>query len=703
MAMFCAQGVKADEDSGGAKADAWQTPDWISRLDVTGRYVGTPGGSESQFMENHNLQSGPIVRFEMKDDVQEDGRLLIEGMFEPLQDRGFLFVDVDLPELLRFDSELQAWREYYNARTGEADQTVNGTRLGAFFPNGNNSTHFFGGGKPRVDWLRSRSGVSVDLPGPFHDLRADLFYRRTRGEMSLLKGGTVLPPLSLRTDPLDVDPTVAGSGPGTVFFDISSRKKIDYETIGGQLAARAKLGATNLQVDLRAMHHDLKSTVLEANFQLDATSSELARFGRDTTIDQGSVDLVASRNLAHNLFVFGGGSFSWERSEPEPSQEIQSGILSLSPVRAVTRETLNAEVTRFTLAFTSGTVFQPVPSVVVRATASARGSRQEGDLAERRDEISGLISPGDFGTIFNSSERDTASLGARVKADWRVASRLKIAGFAEMDYRYEASESRRTLNFVVAEAAEVEEVENHRARFKVGSEARYRFRRGRSLAAGYEFSYVGFEADVDLLSNQFIVADYERLRHRVHLKAAGRIAKKMHGELRAQYVFESRRFDAPNVDPTDFAASTDAEIEIQSFVITPMLTYQHNKHWSGVLSASLAREDTKLVDDGPAPAGFSSRFKGFAYRTLTGTVTASMNWVPTARVTNVLGYTLYTNADSVENVGHDASVRTKIALDENWAVTGTLRYLGFSPASEPNNVVDDYHAIVVSAGVTGRF
>ncbi|MFP6656101.1 MAG: hypothetical protein VCB25_10775, partial [Myxococcota bacterium] len=545
-AMLCAQNVMADE--------GFQGPDWVPMMSVSGRYVGTPGGSGSKFLEDHNLQSGPILRFEIEDEFQEEGLLVIGGLFEPLQDQGFLLIDLDLPEILRFDSEVQAWREYYNVRTGEADQTVNGTRLRDFFPNSNNSTHFYGGGKPRVDWLRTRSGVSVDLPGPFHDLRADLVYRRTRGEMSLLKGGTVLPPLSLRMDPLDIEPTVAGSGPGTVFFDISSRKKIDYESIGGALAARARLGATNFQMDLRGMHHALKSTVLEANFQSDANSSELARFGRNTTIDEGSVDLVASRNLEHNVFVFGGGSFSWERSEPEPTQEIQSGILSLAPLRNVTRQTLNGEVTRFTLAVTGGTVFQPMPNIVVRATASARGSRQEGDLAERRDESSGLITAGDLGTVFNSSDRDLVSLGARVKADWRAASRLKIVGLAEIDYRYTAAESRRTLNFVVAEAAEIEEVENHRSRFKVGTKARYRFRRGRSLEGGYEFSYVGFEADVDRLSNQFIFADYERLRHRFHLKAAGRIAKKIHGELRAHYVFESRTFDAPNVDPADFSA-----------------------------------------------------------------------------------------------------------------------------------------------------
>ena len=145
---------------------------------------------------------------------------------------------------------------------------------------------------------------------------------------------------------------------------------------------------------------------------------------------------------------------------------------------------------------------------------------------------------------------------------------------------------------------------------------------------------------------------------------------------------------------------TDGEIEIQGFLITPVLTYQHDEHWGGVLSASIGRQSYELVDAGAAPVGFSSRFAGFEYEALTATLTGSMNWAPTDQLRNVLSYTLYHNSESVENLGHDASIRTSYALDENWDVNGTVRYLGFAPN---DNVVDDYDTVIVSAGLTGRF
>ena len=699
--MLCAPGVMAAEDSDAAGGNTWhEMPEWVDHIGVTGRYVGTPGGSESKYLEDHNIQSGPVISLGIRDKVLDEGVLSVEGMVEPVQDQGYLLFDLDLPGAFSVHSDIQAWREFYNTRTGDADETVNGTELRAFFPNSNNSTHFFGGGKPRVDWLRTRSGFAVEMPGPFNDLRADFLYRRVRGEMSLLKGGSVFEPPSVPFDPADVIPTVAGSGPGTVFFDISGRKQIDYESIGGVASVRARFSGLNVQIDGHGMRHKLKSTVYEPNFQTTAANSELERFGRDTTIDTAGGDIVVSRSLRHNLFVFGGASFSWDRSEPEPTQIVQTGIRSVAPTSVLTRETLNSEVERFSGALSGGTVFQPIPTVVVRATAAFRGSSVDGDLTERRDE-SGFI--GDIGTVVNSSERNTTSIRARVNADWRAAKRLKVSGFAQYDFRYEEAESRRVLNFVAIEAPEIEDYTNERSKFKIGGEARYRFRRGRTLEGGYEFSYVGFESDVDELSNQFILADYERTRHRIHMKAAGRITKKLHGEVRAQYVFESRTLDEPNVDPPDFAVGAEGEIEIQSFMITPMLAYQHDEHWSAVLSASLSRTEYKLVDDGPSPAGFSSRFQGFDYEALTGTLSASMNWSPTEKVRNVLSYTLYSNDESVQNIGHDASIRTSYALDENWDVNGSLRYLGFDPDDDTNNVVDDYHTVIVSAGVTGRF
>ena len=700
VVALCAPNVAAEDSDSDSETDdkdgSWhETPPWIDYFGVAGRYVGTPGGSGTKYLEDHNIQSGPIVTLGIQDEVPGEGLLKIEGMSQPLQDQGYLHFDLDVPESFSIHSNIQAWREYYNLRTGEGDKTALGTPMKSFFPNGNNNSRFFNGGKPRVDWLRTRSGVAIELPGAFNDVWADLVYNHVDGDMNLLKGGTVLDPTGLPGSGLG--PIVPGSGPGTIAFDISSRKNVDYDSIGALAGGRARFGAVNFQVDLRGMRHDIKSTVSEPNLTTNSANSELELFGQNTKIGIGSVDLVASRNIRHNLFVFGGAAFSWERSEPEPTQTVQSGIRIVNPVRVLTRQTLSSEITRLSESFTGGAVFMPSSKMVVRTTAAIRASQQDGDLNENRDE-SGFLT-GDIGRIFNDSKRNMVSTRLRVKGDWRAARRLKISGIAQYDFRYEDIKSRRIFT-IVGETPELEKYTNERSSVLAAVEARYRFRHGRTVEGGYEFTYVNFSNDVDRLSNQFIVADYERLRHRIHLKAGGRISRKLRGELRAQYVFESRTLDAPNVDPPDFTTGDDGDIEIQVFSITPMMTYQHNEKWSGVLSASLSRREYKLVDDGPAPAGFSSRFRGFDYETLTGTVTASANWTPTEKITNVFSYSLYTNTDSVENVGHDASVRTSYALDENWNVNGTLRYLGYNPN---NNTVDDYRAVIASAGVTGRF
>ena len=685
--------IAADDDGEAGGTPAWlEPPGWVDRIGIAGRYAGTVGGSESKYLEDHNIQSGPIFSLGIQDEITRDGMLSIEGMLEPLQDQGFLILDFSQAERVHFNTDIQAWREYYNTRTGEADETVLGRNLSSFFPNSNNSTHFFGGGKPRADWLRTRTGIAIDLPGPFSRISADFVYRRVRGEMSLLKGGTVF-------DALAVPPVVSGSGPGTVFFDISSRKQIDYETFGGIFATRSTLGNVNWQFDASGMSHELKSTVNEANFGTDAASSELERFGRDTSLKIVNGELVASRHLRPDLFVFGGTSFSWERSDPDPFQSVQTGIRSVAPVRVLTRRTLGSDVIRFSEAVTGGAVFTPLPNVIVRAKASVRASQQEASLNENRDE-SGFLA-GDIGTIANDSKRNVVSTRVRLKADWRAARRLSISGLAQYDLRYDNVRSSRILNFAAVEAPEIEDYTNQRSQARAGLTGRYRFRRGRTLEGGYEFTWVGFENDINTLANQFIVADYERLRHRIHVKAAGRISRKLRGEIRAQYVFESRTLDAPNVQPPDITAGGDGDIEYQGFTITPVLTYQHDPHWSGVLSASISRHEYKLVDDGPAPAGFSSRFAGFEFESLTETVTLGVNWVPSDRFSGGVSYTVYANTESVENVGHDALVRSTFALDENWDMNGSVRYLGFTPGDD--NTVDDYHTVIVSLGLVGRF
>jgi hypothetical protein len=696
LSVLSAQNVTAQDEEPADEGSWHETPAWLNHFGVTGRYVGTPDGSESKYKEDHNIQSGPIITLGIQDDVLDEGVLFIEGMSEPLQDQGYLLFSLDVPESFSLHSNIQAWREYYNKRTGEADETALGTHMNTFFPNTNNSSRFFAGGDPRVDWLRTNTGVAVELPGAFNDVWADFIYRRVQGDMNLLKGGTVFDPTPLPGSGLG--PVVPGSGPGTVAFDVSSRKDVDYKSVGALAGGRARFGATNFQVDISGMHHDFESTVSETNFFTDQANSEIEEFGQDTTVDIGSIDLVASRSLRHDLFVFGGAAFSWERSEPEPTQVVQSGIRIANPVRELTRETVNSEITRWSQSINGGAVFMPSSTVVVRATGSVRASQLNGDLTEDRDESSFLT--GDIGRVFNDSDRDTVSARLRLKSDWRAARRLKVSGIVQYDFRYEDIKTSRVFTFV-GEAPEIEKYTNERSTVLAGVQARYRFRRGRSLEGGYEFSYVTFENDIDELSNQLIMADYERFRHRIHLKAAGRITRKLHAELRGQYVFERRDLDSPDVEPPDFTVGEDGEIEVQIVSLSPMMTYQHDEHWSGVLSGSLSYTDYEIVDAGPSPAGFSSRFRGFEYEAVTGTVTASMNWAPTEQITNVISYTLYANSESVDNVGHDASVRTSYALDENWDVDGALRYLGYDPGD--NNVVDDYHTIIASVGVTGRF
>ncbi len=672
---------------------AWlDLPEWVDRIGVAGRYVGTPGGSESKYLEDHNIQSGPIFSLGLRDEVSRDGFLSVEGMVQPLQDQGFLILDFNQADRIRFSSDIQAWREYYNTRTGEDDETVLGRNLSSFFPNTNNSTRFFGGGKPRVDWLRTQTGVAIDLPGPFSRVSADFLYRQVRGEMSLLKGGTVL-------DPLAVPIFVGGSGPGTVFFDISSRKQIDYESIGGIVATRSDLLGVNWQFDASAMKHDLKSTVSEANFGTDAASSELERFGRDTRLKIANTELVGSRHVRHDLFVFGGASFSWERSDPDPFQSVQTGIRSAAPTRILTRQTLGSDVVRFSEAVSGGAVFTPMSNVIIRAKASVRASQQEASLNESRDESAFFT--GDFGTIRNDSKRNLVAARVRVTGDWRAARRLSFSGLMQYDIRSESVRSRRILDFVVLEPSEIEDYTNQRSEARVGLGARYKFRRGRTLEGGYEFSWIDFANDINTLSNQFILADYERFRHRLYAKAAGRITRKLRAEIRAEYVFENRTLDAPDVQPPDVTVGDDGEIEYQGFMITPVLTYQHDPHWSGILSYSIGRREYKLVDDGPAPAGFSSRFAGFEYEAITQSATLGVNWVPIDRLTNSISYTIYANTESVENIGHDASIRSTFALAENWDMNGSVRYLGFTPGDD--NTVDDYHTVIVSMGFVGRF
>jgi hypothetical protein len=685
-----------DEEDEPAKKDdgAWlRPPQWLKESGVVGRYVGTPSGSTAKYLEDHNIQSGPVFTLGVGDELSKNETLYIEGMAEPLQDQGYLLLDYSKAEGLSFTSDIQAWREYYNTRTGNKDETVFGTPIdpAGIYPNTINSTHFYGGGKPKADWLRTRTGVALEVGGPVNDVWADFLYRRVKGEMSMLKGGSV-------SDPNATPPIVDGSGPGSVLFDVSSRQQIDFNSYGGVAGMRAALLGLNWRFDASGIRHDLKSRVNEPNFGTDASSSELEIYKQNTHLNVVTGDAVASRNLRHDLFVFGGTSFTWERSDPDPSTVVQDGVRAPMVTAFQTRQTLSADITRFSEALTGGAVYTPIPSVIIRGTATVRASQQDGNLNESRDEST--FPTGDVGVIRNDGNRNGVSARGKLTADWHAMQRLTISGLAQYDFRWDDVRTTRVLNFTQVQPAEIEDYTMTRNQARAGVDARYRFRRGRVLNGGYEFTWVGINNDINTLQNQFIMGDSNRYRNRIYLNASGPIAKKVRGELRAQYIFEKRSLDAPSVQPPDFATSSDGDIELQGFTVTPVLTYQHNQEWSGVLTGSVGRFEYKLVNDGPAPVGFNSRFSGFQYKALTETATTSINWVPSERFTNTLSYTLYHNSEDVDNIGHDAMVKSTFKINETWDTSGSVRYLSFIP---DRATTDDYHTIIVSMGLTGRF
>jgi len=77
-----------------------------------------------------------------------------------------------------------------------------------------------------------------------------------------------------------------------------------------------------------------------------------------------------------------------------------------------------------------------------------------------------------------------------------------------------------------------------------------------------------------------------------------------------------------------------------------------------------------------------------------------MNWAPADRLKTSASYTIYNNHESVENMGHNAVIRSAYALDENWNLNSGVRYLGYQP---DNNNLDDYSTIIVTLGFSGRF
>jgi len=670
-----------------------ETPDWFEGADVLGRFVHV-FGSESKFREDHNMQSGVDIGASAFDE-SEDGRIIsFDGMFQPVDQQGYGRFNYDKLGAYSFDSQFQGWSEFYNTRPGVDDQTVLGTRLdpSGAYPNTTDGRPTYGGGKPSVDWLTLKAGVAKELPGPFNDVYADFMYRTQKGEMSLVKGGTI-------TDPLAVPTTVPGSGPGTVFFDYPGRKDVNYETVGCLAGVRSSLGGIAWRFDGSAYHHDIKSRVREPNFGSSASLGEFESFREDTDIVTANANLVGSRQLTPELFIYGGGVFAFAESEPNPSQVVQGNFPPGAVPGLITRVTRgDGEVTRYNESLNAGLVYQPVSSVVMSADLGFRASQQDGNLNELRDE-SALLT-GDTGSVANDSNRDNLSFFAKGDVTWKAARRLSFKGQASYKHSSDDVDSKRVFGFVVAEPNEIEDYDVNRERVTAGASGRYRFKGGRRLDVGYDFLYEGSDTDADQLNNQFLVGDYKRTQHNVLIKFSGRITRKLRGEVRGRYTFEKRDMDAPIVDALILGSAGQGNVEFQGISLSPTLSYQHSATLSGYLNVTVGQQQWDLENAGVAPAGFNGRFAGFEYDTITETATIGMNWAPADRLKTSASYTIYNNHESVENMGHNAVIRSAYALDENWNLNSGVRYLGYQP---DNNNLDDYSTIIVTLGFSGRF
>lgn len=647
------------ESDGGSDA-SFAMPGWLSLVSPHGKYV-LRNGSRSKFLEDYNLQSG--VDNHLHIDHSANGRdFSLRGFGQSGEKQGFLTTEYG--ELGSFDLmlDLQAWTEYYNVRTGEDRPNV--------FPFSNSGRLAFGSGIPSTDWFTVGGSAGVQTDSVFSDVYLDFHYRDVNGDQTLVKSGSV--------DGLFVD----GSGPGTVAFDYPSRKKVDYDSYMSFMGGRSGLGGINWQTDVSYEFHNLHSKTTAPHFDAATVIDEVDRFDEDSQVHLVKYDLAGGRALSSDMYVYGTGFFSYERSDPDPDQFVATPLGTFQ-----TRETTGSKVNRYTPAASFGTVYQLASDAVLSANTSLRGHISNADLDETRNESAFLV--GDVGDVSNDVDRYAVVSTTEMNANWRVAPRVTIEGNARYQYRWDDVDSRQDMNFVQTEPSEIEKYETDNHRLKVGPSIRYKMRKGRKVEAGYEFSYTDVEQDVDKLSNQFILGDYDALRHRAYVKASGRMMKKLRGELRAQYVYEERDMDAPRVQPQIVGNASSGKVNSHIWNVTPSLYYLPSKDWSlyGTYSIGYVKIE---------PNSGSS----FEYKTLTQSGSMGVTYRASEKWSASGAYTVYYNDDSVENIGHNASLTGAYDIDENWEIHGGYRYLMFDM---DDTSMDDYDTSIISLGVTGRF
>ncbi|MBW2726372.1 MAG: hypothetical protein JRE71_18490, partial [Deltaproteobacteria bacterium] len=583
-----------------------------------------------------------------------------------------------------------------NARTGRLPETSAGKKLdGNFFPETNDGREFFGGSSPSTDWMKGGFLFDYQPSRYVSNVYADLHFRRIDGDQTLGKSGAIF-----TTGANQIYPGATG----LVDFAFPSQKDVDYQSYLASAGADSSLGNVNWQFDFSYARHDLEAETTEVNFLFDPDGTpppvlpagtepfETEIYKEDTELQVGKFDVSVARHITPTFYLYGAGMFSYERSDPEPEQEVGGPGFQLR-----TRQTDTSKVTRLSPVVSVGSVFHPVPAVAVRLDTSFKYSMLEGRITEIRDEIAFLT--GDTGVATSKVDRDDYIGRASLSIDSKFTDRMSGSFDVRYRYRHEDVDSLRTLTFV-GRLPEREEFTSDRHRIEVGPSIRYRLRRGRTIEAGYQFLHEDFEVDVDELAEQFILNDFDVLRHRVFAKARGRIAQNLRGEMRVEYVNERRDMDRPLVDVDIFAlTSGDGETERESWSIIPSIYYQPHKHWN--LSASLAVQQltVELVSPDSDPPS-EDELADFEYDVLTETLTVGATYRPDEKWSGSFSYSLFNSGDSVDNTGHSARLAGDFRLDDTWRVHGQY---GFYSYRRDGTGVDDYDAHVISLGVNASF
>ena len=655
--------------------------EWQVEADLTGKFVSN-SKSTTSFRQDHNIKSGADLEIDASVEWEDHRTLEIRGFGQSGEEQGYFVSEYDKLGEYGLVLDFSSWQEFYNARTGRPLGTIDGRDI-------------FGGGSPSTDWMRG--GLLLDYqPSRYvSNVYADLHYRRVDGDQTVSKSGAAF-----------VGPTsqVFPGATGLVLFVIPTEKDVDYQSYLASIGSDSNLANVNWQFDFSYAHHDLEAETTEVNIfflpgdtpppALPAGTEpfETEIYKEDTKLQIGKFDVSVARHITPNFYLYGAGMFSYERSDPEPEQEVGGPGFQLR-----TRRTDTSKVTRLSPAVSVGSVFHPVPAVAVRLDSSFKYSMLEGRITELRDEIAFLT--GDTGVAESKVDRDDYVGRASLSIDSKFTDRMSGSFDVRYRYRHEDVDSLRTLTFV-GRLSEREEFTSDRHRIEVGPSLRYRLRRGRTVEAGYRFLHEDFEVDVDELAEQFILSDFEVLRHRAFAKARGRIAENLRGEVRVEYVNERRDMDRPLVDVDIFAISSDdGETERESWSVIPSIYYQPHKHWNLSAALAVAQLKVKLVDpDSDPPSG--GAIADFEYEALTETLTVGATYRPDEKWSGSFSYSLFNSGDSVDNTGHSARLAGDFRLDDTWRVHGQY---GFYSYRRDGTGADDYDAHVISLGVNASF